>query len=40
MRGNNMKYEEPNIELVVLEMEDIVCMSNGGTSDAKPGGWV
>ena len=34
-----MKYEKPNIEILVREMEDVICMSPG-TGDTKPGGWV
>lgn len=36
-----MKYEKPNMELVVLESADIVTLSGEPEGDGKgvPGGW-
>lgn len=36
-----MKYEEPTITIIPLEMEDIVCLSveSGGSGDNVTGGW-
>ena len=32
-----MKYEKPNMELVVLEMVDVITVSDGGTTQNDAG---
>lgn len=41
IRGNYMKYEKPNMEILLLDVIDIVTLSSetSGDGDGYTGGW-